>query len=731
MTMESKRLPYTPARREAAQRTIGPVTYEDPYGWLEDDTPEALAWGASEDALTRRYLREWPHYQTIREQQAGTGFLYHSLSWSGPVPCGGNWLSVVPRRQAYPQLRISTTPFGPGDVIFDPDTLPPGTPRALRGAVPSPDGQLVAVYLVKEFGPDTRAATVEQKPQSLRFIDLERRQLLPDRLHAHLVSPTNQRRDVWLPDSRTFYYVGYDSDGVQSGGPRIFCHRVGDPPPAAPDLDDRAGALQISQDGRYLAALLGSLTVGQPLPVARYIKELPSGRWRPFLTDVAGRCQGVFVGDRYVAITTEAAPKGRVVSIPVATPSDRSTWTEMIPEGERVIGLLSRVQDRLVIGFLDDNGYELALTRLDGTPEAGVLLPPGGISGASGGGFYVSHSALTPCAGGFSFMHGTFASLPSFYRFHLADHTLERINPPIADLGPLCVKVVHATGGDGARIPIRLVYRPDVDISKPQPVLLSGYGNLNFSYFDPPAWYMPFLNAGGVYAWATLRGDGVFGTEWWAQGRGKNKGQSSLDFVAAAEFLVRSGIAAKDRLAIAGFSGGGMLTIISLARRPDLFRAVASIGGLCDFFRLRERFHAALGEWGDATDPETADAMLKWSPYQNVRQDQAYPATFLACLVSEVGWSGQGRKMAAALRHASSSDAPILYRAYRLFWHGETGAISGENGPDSGEVAIDLTAFIMRELGMIPRALAAVRGRAPEPPPSGVRTDHGAGRAGG
>src|SRR4029077_5492668 len=160
----------------------------------------------------------------------------------------------------------------------------------------------------------------------------------------HLVSPTNQRRDVWLPDSRTFYYIGYGPAGTQTGGPHIFCHRFGDPLPTAADFEARAGALQISEDGHYIAALLGNLTIGQPLPVARYIKDLREGSWRPFLTDVAGRCQGVFVEDRYVAITTDAAPKGRIVSIPVATPSDRSTWTEIIPEDTRVIGFLSRVQ---------------------------------------------------------------------------------------------------------------------------------------------------------------------------------------------------------------------------------------------------------------------------------------------------------------------------------------------------------------------------------------------------
>jgi prolyl oligopeptidase len=516
------------------------------------------------------------------------------------------------------------------------------------------------------------------------------------------VSPTNQRRDVWLPDSRTFYYIGYGPAGTQNG-PGIFCHRIGDPPPSAADLAARAGALQISDDGRYIAALLGNLTIGQPLPSARYIKDLRSGGWRPFLTDVAGRCQGVFVDDSYVAITTEGAPKGRVVRIPLTTASDRSTWTEMVPPGNRVIGFLSRVQDRLVIGFLDDYGYELALFLVDGTPDGTVPLPPGGISGASGGGFYVSHRAITPCAGGFSFMHGTFISLPSFYQFNLTNRTVERTPPPVADLGPLNLRVVECTSTDGARIPIRLVYRPDLDLSEPHPVLLSGYGNLNFSYFDPPAWYLPFLDAGGIYAWATLRGDGVFGTEWWERGRGKNKGQSSLDFVAAAEFLITKGIASKNQLAIVGFSGGGMLTAITLARRPDLFRAVAGIGGLTDFFRLRERFPAALGEWGDATDPETARAMAEWSPYQNLREGEAYPATLFGCLVSEVGWSGQCRKMVAAMRFVTSSEAPILYRCYKLFWHGETGAISGENGPDSGEVAIDLTAFIMRELSMVPR----------------------------
>jgi prolyl oligopeptidase len=306
-------------------------------------------------------------------------------------------------------------------------------------------------------------------------------------------------------------------------------------------------------------------------------------------------------------------------------------------------------------------------------------------------------------------MHGTFTSLPALYRYDVATGSLDRTPPPIADLGRLQLKVVHATSNDGARIPIRLICRPNVDLSKPNPVLLSGYGNLNFSYFDPPAWYMPFIDAGGVYAWATLRGDGVFGTEWWEQGRGKNKGQSSLDFVAAAEFLITSEVAGRDRLAISGFSGGGMLTLIALARRPDLFRAVVSIGGLTDFLRFHERFRSAVAEWGDARDPETAASIAKWSPYQNLRRGQRYPAVLLACLESEVGWSGQCRKMAAALRDATSSDLPILYRSYKLFWHGETGGISGENGPDAGKVGAELTAFIMRELGMAPQS-SSLRG---------------------
>ncbi len=686
-------LTYPKARREVVRETVGGIVLEDPYRWLEADSAESAEWGDAQNALARDYIRSWEHFDLVRERLANTGYLFWSQSYTGPMLCGNRWAYVVTRRNAYPQLGLADAPFGPPRIIFDPDALDPDTPLNLKGFQPSPDGRTVAVHLEASLPEsDLGDETVSQPlPMTSQLIDVESKRFTC--LQGSFLA--------WLPDSSGFYYL-------TSAG--VFRQLIGEPTPTEPELAGVAGVVQVSQDGRYAALLdpsAGDNISGTAGARATFIRD--QAGWQPFDPAVRGRCQGVFVADTYVAVITDGAPKGRVVSIPIATARDRSTWSEVIPEGDRVIRFLCRVHDHLVAGLADDSGIELALFGLDGTPDGTVPLAPGQIPTA-----FLSaqtHETIRACPGGCYFMHNeAFIALPAFYRFDFSTRSLEKTAAPVAELGQLVVTVIDTcTSEDGTKIPIRLVHRPDLDLSQPRPLLLHGYGNLDLCFYEPPAWYTPFLDAGGVYAWVTVRGGGEFGKEWWHQGSGKLKGQCSLDFCGAAEHLIELGVADRGKIACMGLSCGsiviaGVLSRLGRQVRPDLFRAVVGIGGFYDLFTYLDVARIFSDEYGDPTDPEQAAAIATFSPYQNITDEVPYPSTLFACVDGDIGWPGHSRKLIARTQEATSHTAPILYRNFAARWHGDVGAISGENGPDSAEIAPELTAFIMRELGMTPAA---------------------------
>lgn len=689
----SETLRYPEARREIVRESIGGIEIEDPYRWLEPDTAEATAWGDAQTALSIDYIRSWEHFDTVREQLAESGFLFNSQSYYGPVRCGDQWVHVVNRRGAYLQLMLADEPFGRGEVIYDPDILADPEPRKLDAFVPSPDGRYIAVNLRQEGRGRDHSGNGPGLLSVWRIIDVATGES----------SVIGRNFAAWLPDS-AYFSIARHADSVA-----VFRDRPADEPSTEPELAGAAGIVQLSADGRHAALLDPTVETRGGTVGAGITHVMDENGWRPFNTAIAGRCQGTFLGDAYIAIVLEGSPKGRVVSIPIKTPENRSTWRELIAEGERVIRFLSVVRDQIVLGLADDSGIELAVHDSNGRLESVVPLPPGQIP--TGAWVSLGHDAIRPCPGGFYFMHNAaFAELPSFYIYDTCSRTVTHFPAPVKSLGPLTVTVLdgYHGGADGAQLPIRLVHRPDVDLSEPRPLILHGYGNIGLCFYEPPAWFTPFLDAGGVYAWVALRGGGERGDEWRNAGRGVHKGRSALDFGGAAEYLIEQGIADRDRIAGFGFSGGAFLTGITLGwlgrqLRPDLFKVLVGIGGCYDYFTYARVAGVFADEWGDpAGDPVNAEALASWSSYQNVQPGTAYPSTLIACTDADMRWPGQARKMAAAVQHATSSDQPVLHRRFDINWHGELGAISGENGPDSGDVAAEIVAFIMRELSMKP-----------------------------
>lgn len=687
---------YQRTRREDRRTSVHGVDFDDPYAWLGSDTVESMAWDEAESRLTEQYLTAWHGYEAVSLQLKQLPVPWLSITLigelQGPIACGDRWVRLAPRPDALARVVLSSQPWGEGDVVHDPDTAP-AAEQYVHSYHPSPDGRYIALALAPGYDtedPTTwgRGATFSPDAQgegtvAIGIYDVDAERLLPGRL----VAPTHLS-PVWDADSAGFWAIGRGlHDGAETLGAVHW--PVGHSGPATVEQVG-FGTLSTSPDGRFVAlALPGASERGTVL-----LRE--EGEWRAWLDECPRRFQGAFSGDGFIARWFGDTPLGRIVRIPLGGAEDRTRWHELIPAQKKPAHWMNVVGETIVVGYQDDTDVEMRLFDLDGAPRGEVPLRGGSIPRTYGG----DYDGVDPCPGGFSFLYDGFTIAPEFHVYRLVDGELETHRIPGADLGPLEHTRYEAESDDGTRIPFHVIRRPESDASTPRPAILSAYGNLSLVRTDPPTLYLPFLDAGGIYVWANVRGGGEFGLDWHAQGSGLNKGQPSKDLIAVAERLVEMGLTAKKRIGLSYNSGGGILTAIALTRRPDLWGAVIPVGGLTDFLTHGSLFPAP--DWPVATDSRIAKSNLEWSPLQNVRKGEEYPPTLLVSFAPEIGWTGQYRKFVATLRHATSSDAPILYRRVHGYWHWDFSPQDGHNGPDSGVVQTDRLAFFMLHLGLDP-----------------------------
>lgn len=695
--LAANHLVYQGTRREETRESVSGVEFDDPYQWLERDTPETLAWDDAENRLTAGYLQAWPGYAIVRRklEQLRVPWLSITLDGSlqGPVACGDRWVRLVPSPGNLASIVISDEPLGDGEAIHDP-AMVPAHEAYVHTYHPSPDGRYVALKLAPAYDIDdpmtwNRGATQSADAVATGLVaigvyDVAARKMLPGRSTVPtFVAP------VWNHDSTGYWViaVGQTADGTEGAG--VVFRAVDDEGPSVVQQPGFGILTASSEDDKVLLAMEG--------PVGRggvFINT--DGVWRRLLPECPPRFQGRFVGDRFVTRWFGDASNGRIVSLPLEDAEDLATWREVVAEQEKPAQWMNVVQGRIVVGYQDDTDVEMRLFDLEGRPQGTVPLRGGMIPRS-----YAGHGdGIDSAPGGFSFLYDGFTIAPEFHIYRFADGEVETHRFPGADLGPLEHVRLEATAEDGTIIPFHVLRRPSTDLSCPRPVILSAYGNLGLVRTDPPTLYLPFLDAGGVYVWANIRGGGEFGLDWHAAGKGLNKGRPSKDLVAVAESIIERGISAPRRIGITYNSGGGILTAIALTRRPDLWGAAVPVGGLTDFLRHWSVFPHP--DWPEPSTPEIAQSNREWSPQQNVREGDPFPPTLLVAFEPELGWTGQYRKFAATVRSASSSDAPILYRRVHSYWHWDFSPQDGHNGPDSGEVQIDRLAFLMRSLGVDP-----------------------------
>ena len=678
--------PYPPPPETAQDPvvdTLHGVVFTDPYRWLEDqNSPETRAWIGEQNAYAEQIVGE----SALRtELEARLGELMEPAGAVYPQRRGefeyfafrkpGREVSAIYRRPAPEE-----PDDGPLDVTLDYEVvIDPLEIRAdgttsvgIQGF--SPDGGLM-LYSIRDGGRDE----VE-----VRVRDLATGEDLLDRLPAALYSSV-----AFTPDGSGFYY----SRRSRQTGARVFRHVLGadmseDVELFGAGIGPTAFVSASQADGgRYLIYTVQHGWARTDV----YLHDLESGAAPvPLVVGAPARFRPRWVEGEIYLLTNLDAPLNRVVAVRPEAPGPNQ-WRDVIPEAEDLLTGYQFIGDDIFADYLRDVSSRIVRYGPDGTLMGEVPIPE-------------HHVASLRSRGD----DGVLLSLTSL----LAPQTVLELDLETMeteewlpsrvpfDGSTYEMKQVWYTSADGTRAPMYIAYRRGLEPDGAAPTLLYGYGGFNSNLlprFDARA--AVWMERGGVYAMATLRGGGEFGEEWHRDGMLENKPNVFADFIAAAEWLVDNGYTNPDKLAIRGVSNGGLLVGSALTQRPDLFRAVFC--GLPDLDMVRfNQFTEtnnmpALLEYGNAAVAEEFEVIRTFSPYQNVRDGVDYPAVMLTQgdLDTRVP-PLQARKMAARLQAATGSGLPVI-----LDYDERTGHAGGRTFSRNVRNAAMELAFLLQQLG--------------------------------
>lgn len=687
---------YPETRKEAVSDTLHGVVVEDPYRWLEDDhDPEVLEWVDAQNEVTFDHLRSLPEREALRDRLTE---LWDYARQTAPFRFGEHWFvranDGLQDQDVLYRLDDPDAPRSDWEVLLDPNALSEDGTVNLGATAFTEDGRLMA-YALGESGSDWR---------EFRVLEVETGERLDDHLRWIKFSGAS-----WTHDNAGFFYSRYpepDPDAAQGGLNRrqtVWYHTLGTGQDSdrlvfsRPDQPDWGVGAQVSDDGRYVV-----FTVGEGTDERKRIQVLDlrdganpdfSGEVVPLLDDFEASWE--FLGNdgrRFYFLTDRDAPRYRVVALNLTRPAPEN-WLEVIPEGESTLERARIVGDRLALAYLDDARSRVFLHTLDGEREREVALPGiGSVSQLTGG---RKDDAL-------HFVFSSFLSPPTVYRYDLASGDLAIHYAPDFpfEFDEYETNQIFYSSDDGTEVPLFLTHRKDFSRDGENPTLLYGYGGFNISLrpgFNPST--LVFLERGGVYAQANLRGGGEYGEPWHRAGMLENKQNVFDDFIAAAEFLIHDSVTQPDRLAIAGGSNGGLLVGAVLNQRPGLFGAALPAVGVMDMLRFH-RFTigwAWTSDYGSPEDPEMFPVLHAYSPYHNLAPGDAFPPTLVTTADHDDRVApGHSFKYAARLQEVHGDGPnPVMLRVQKSAGHGGGMPVSMRV-----ELEADRWAFVLHHLGV-------------------------------
>lgn len=638
------------------------VRVADPYRWLEDmSSADTREWIEKQDGVTRRYLNSLPMRDALRKRITE---LWDFPKVSVPSREGGRfWYRKNSGLQRQAAVYSRESLEAPPVLVLDPNEFSPDGSIALAQFAPSPEGRYLA-YAVSEGGNDW---------QKIYVRDLQSQRVLAD-----AVAWVRFSRISWTHDGKGFFYSRYPapSDGKRPESPigthSLYYHRLGTPQSA--DLliyaqkDSSSGFVRnrVTGDGRYLIIRIsqGSARKNRSYFIDFGDPRRPnlSAPVRPIMVTPNAKYHFIGnVGPTFYFLTDWHAPKRQVIAVDARTPEAMNPKT-VIFQGADVLQDATLAGGKIVAQYLVNVQSRVKLFATDGRELGTLALPSAGtirdLSGRydSAELFYTLTSPLHPSTV-FVCKHLCSTSIP-----------FEAVKPPFDAKGYETTEL-FATSRDGTRVPYFLTSRKNLRRNGNNPTVLYGYGGFSTSVTpryrpDVPAW----LELGGVFVTANIRGGGAYGEEWHRAGMLENKQNSFDDFIAVAEDLIKRGYTAPAKLAIQGGSNGGLLVAAVMNQRPDLFAAALPAAGVMDMLRY-DKFTtgpAWVAEYGSSSDVRGFQYLIKYSPLHNLKPGICYPATLVtAADQDDRVVPSHSFKYVAGLQTAQGCKRPVLIRIER------------------------------------------------------------------
>jgi prolyl oligopeptidase len=664
------------------------TTVADPYRWLEDDNaPETKAWVEAQNKVTFAYLNTIPGRDAIKARLTK---LWNFERYGVPFQNGGRYFYLRnDGLQNQSVLYTVDSPDAAPRVLLDPNLLSADGTVAVTGLEVSDDGSLLA------YG--TSAAGSDWEEWHVR--DVRTGNDLSDHLRWVKFSGAS-----WKKDGGGFYYSRYDAPkpgdtlkGVNKFH-KLYFHKLGtkqsedDLVYERKDKPDWGFSGSVTEDGKYLVITASEGTDPRNRVLYQDLTN-PGAPVVELLMDFDASYN--FVGNDGPVFwfkTDLNAPRGRVIAIDVTRPQ-QANWGGIIPQTADTLEGVSLLNNQFVASYLHDAHTVVKVFNLDGSLVREVALPGLGTASGFGGkrndteSFYSFTGFTTP---------GT------IYRYDAKSGASMVFREPKVDFDASTyeTKQVFFTSKDGARIPMFLVHKKGLKLDGDNPTLLYGYGGFGISLtpgfsISRIAW----LEMGGVYALANLRGGGEYGEDWHQAGTKLRKQNVFNDFIGAAEWLIANKYTSSKRLAIQGGSNGGLLVGACMTQRPDLFGAALPAVGVMDMLR----FHkftigwAWASDYGSADDPDQFEALYAYSPYHNLKPGVKYPATLITTADHDDRVvPAHSFKFAARLQEFHQGDNPVLIRIDVKAGHG-----AGKPTAKLIEEKTDELSFLKKELGVV------------------------------
>ena len=700
-------LKYPETKKGNVVEELFGVKVADPYRWLEDDVrvnPEVASWVKAENAVTDAYLGTLPGKDVLAARMKK---LFDYERFGLPEKAGGHYFFTKNdglQNQSVLYLRKGLS--GKDRVLIDPNSWAKDGATALDSWVPSKDGKLLA-YSIQDGGSDWR---------TIKVLDTKTGAVLADEIKWAKFTNIS-----WVGDGFLYSRFAAPQEGAAfqqlNYNQTVYFHKISTPQSAdevvysTPDRPELGHAAEVTQDGKWVL-----LTSSSGTDDKYELNIMPLGKKRVWTAQALVKgleydwqlVEGV--GNKLWFVTNKGAPKLKVVSvdlnakvlnrIPCEDMSDPANvcmgeafgFTDVIPERAETLSRAQIVGNRLILSYMKDAASIAMMTDLAGKPVQEIAL--NAIGTASG---FSGKPGDSETFYGFS----SFNQPGAVYRFDSKTGRSTPFAQPKLSFDPadFSVSQVFYPSKDGTKIPMFIVHKKGLDLSKGAPTLLYGYGGFNISSTPSfSATRMAWIQSGGVFALANLRGGGEYGKPWHDAGRLMNKQNVFDDFAAAGEYLIAKGISAKGKLAIEGRSNGGLLVGASLNQRPDLFAAGHAAVGVMDMVRF-DRFTAGrywVDDYGYPNKEADFKMQMTYSPYHNIKSGVDYPAVIVSTAdTDDRVVPGHSFKYISALQAAKTGDKPKIIRIESRAGHG-----SGKPTDKIIDEYSDIYAFLAKWTGL-------------------------------